>query len=252
MRNIASYKLALFDLDGTVYQGDAAIPGAVDLIEFLRSKGVRVGFLTNNSALAHNAIARKVRALGIACEDDDVWSVGCVAASYCCAHNINNVYVCGTDDFRQEIESKGIRVVNSGQADYMVVGFDPHATYEDCAVAVQVALRKDYLVANRERVYPSTAGVQLPGCGAMAAAIAWCAGKEPSLVIGKPNIEYLANVVSYYKTGREEIVLVGDSAESDIAMADAFGCDSVYVGESNPRAMQMRELLDITLRAWRA
>lgn len=51
-------RLAIFDLDGTLYRGDEPIPGAPEAVQEMRNRGIQVRFLTNNSALSREAIAR--------------------------------------------------------------------------------------------------------------------------------------------------------------------------------------------------
>ena len=40
----------VMDMDGVLYRGDHPLPGAVDTLNTLRARGVRVAFLTNNAS----------------------------------------------------------------------------------------------------------------------------------------------------------------------------------------------------------
>jgi ribonucleotide monophosphatase NagD (HAD superfamily) len=62
----------LFDLDGTVYRGEALIPGADDAIAALRATGRRVAFLSNKPIQTREDYARKLTRLGIPTPMDDV------------------------------------------------------------------------------------------------------------------------------------------------------------------------------------
>jgi len=42
------YDLVLLDLDGVVYIGQAAVPGAAEALDRVRAAGVRTAFVTNN------------------------------------------------------------------------------------------------------------------------------------------------------------------------------------------------------------
>ncbi|MBM3313129.1 hypothetical protein FJY70_00890, partial [candidate division WOR-3 bacterium] len=48
------------DLDGVVYSGEKALPGAVAAVGRLRQMGLQVWFVTNNSARSRAAIAAKL------------------------------------------------------------------------------------------------------------------------------------------------------------------------------------------------
>ena len=49
---IDSYDAVLFDLDGVVYLGPVAVPGAAEGIAALHDRGTKIGFVTNNAARA--------------------------------------------------------------------------------------------------------------------------------------------------------------------------------------------------------
>ena len=40
----------LFDLDGVIYLGPVAVPGAAEGIAALHDRGIKIGFVTNNAA----------------------------------------------------------------------------------------------------------------------------------------------------------------------------------------------------------
>ena len=62
---IDRYDAALFDLDGVVYLGPVAVPGAAEGIAALRDRGTRIGFVTNNAARPPAAVAAHLVELGI-------------------------------------------------------------------------------------------------------------------------------------------------------------------------------------------
>ncbi|MBE0691075.1 MAG: HAD family hydrolase, partial [Anaerolineae bacterium] len=68
----------IFDLDGTVYLGDAALPGAVEGIAELRRMGKRALFVSNKPLEPREKYARKLTGLGIPASPDDVVTSGYV------------------------------------------------------------------------------------------------------------------------------------------------------------------------------
>lgn len=244
MIDIDKYKLVIFDLDGTVYHGDSLIDGAKDAIELLRKRGCIVVFLTNNSAKCGMQIADKLCRLGIELDSEDVWTVADIAAEYLAAYNASDVYVCGTAALRERVASRGVMLVKPDKARCLLIGFNPEATYQDCADAVSAALGAETIIAcNKERIYPGDHGCMLPGCGAMVASVEWCSSKPVDLIIGKPSSRLLDTLALHYGCRPSEMIMVGDSRESDIAMADGFGCDSLLVGEQeDPERTRMRDI----------
>ncbi|MGH2737665.1 MAG: HAD family hydrolase, partial [Actinomycetota bacterium] len=49
MRLADRFRAVLLDLDGVLYRGDGAVPGAAEVVAELRAAGKRIVFLTNNS-----------------------------------------------------------------------------------------------------------------------------------------------------------------------------------------------------------
>lgn len=232
MKPLIEYRLVIFDLDGTVYNGDEAIPGAVEVIQQLQHNNVRVVFLTNNSAKSSKRIYDKIKSLGIQCLEEDVWTSGKAAGEYLLQIKAKKVFVTGTDELRRDIEKLGIQVVKPDEASCLIIGFNPKATYKDCSDAVTAALHATLILAcNKEKVYPEKNGKLVPGCGAMVAAVEWCSNKKVDKIIGKPNVDLLKTIMKHYAVTEKETLMVGDSIESDIEMAHNCKIDSILVGE---------------------
>ena len=62
----------VFDLDGTVYLGNAALPGSVAGIAELRRRGKQVLFVSNKPLEPRQAYAAKLTRLGIPTDPDAV------------------------------------------------------------------------------------------------------------------------------------------------------------------------------------
>jgi arabinose operon protein AraL len=62
----------LFDLDGTVYIGEALVPGAAETVAALRGDGRRVAFLSNKPLQTRADYAAKLRRLGVPADAEDV------------------------------------------------------------------------------------------------------------------------------------------------------------------------------------
>ena len=59
------YDLAMLDLDGVVYIGGEAVPGAPEHVERARADGMRLAFITNNALRPPAAVAAHLRELGV-------------------------------------------------------------------------------------------------------------------------------------------------------------------------------------------
>ena len=232
MLDIKDIKLVAFDLDGTVYYGDELIEGANDTIGFFRKNGCKVCFLTNNSTKTRMQIFEKLHGIGVKCEPNEVMTSGFVAADYVRKRNISNVYISGSENLIREFEGLGVNVVDEGKAENLVIGYNPMFSYDDLAKAVRVAVKAQMILAcNKEKLYPGKDKVLMPGCGAMVAAIEFCADRKADIVTGKPNTDMINFVSQYYNTEITHTLMVGDTYESDMVMAINAKAMSVYVGK---------------------
>ena len=76
---IDSYDAVLFDLDGVIYLGPVAVPGAADGIAQLHDRGTKIGFVTNNAARPPAAVADHLVELGIPASAADITSAQAAA-----------------------------------------------------------------------------------------------------------------------------------------------------------------------------
>ena len=73
----------------------------------------------------------------------------------------------------------------------------------------------------------------MPACGAMVGAIVSTSNKNPDFVVGKPNTYILSKIEEAYDVKHHEIIVVGDSYESDIKMALNNNSKAILVNSKN-------------------
>ena len=74
------YRGYILDLDGTLFRGDQAIPGAQFFVGQLRKKGIPHLYLTNNSSRTPGQVAEKLRRLGFPADAEQVFTSAQAAA----------------------------------------------------------------------------------------------------------------------------------------------------------------------------
>ena len=67
-----AYDLAMLDLDGVVYVGRQAVPGAADHLRDARGAGMNLAFVTNNASRPPRTVAEHLTELGVEAAADDV------------------------------------------------------------------------------------------------------------------------------------------------------------------------------------
>ncbi len=136
-----AYDVALLDLDGVVYTGSTAVPGAPEALREAAALGMRHAFVTNNASRTPAAIAAHLTRLGVPATAADV--------------------------------------VTSGQA--VVQGFSPDLSYALLAEgALAVAGGALFVAANADLTLPTARGAEM-GNGSLVQAIAAATGHSPVL-----------------------------------------------------------------------
>lgn len=222
--NIKDIDAVLFDLDGTIYYGSKIIPGANETIAFFRNNGKKVFFTTNNSTKTRKQIYERLINMGVDCHLEEVLTSGYLASLVAKQRRMKDIYIFGSKNLIDEFTEQGIVVNQEETAKNLLIGYDPEMTYAGLTKALQVALHAKLIIAcNRERVYPGENARMMPGCGAMTAPIEWCANRECDLIVGKPNSLMIELLSSREKISPERLLVVGDTYESDIIMANSAG-----------------------------
>ncbi len=223
------YHCFLLDLDGVLYRGDEAVPGAADAVAGLRAAGRRVVFLTNNSARTPEEVATKLTGLGIAAEPHEVVTSALATADLLAEREGRSAFVVGERGIREALEGVGIAMMDGEpeRADYVVVGWDRTADYAKLKTASLLVQRGAHLVAtNADPAYPAPDGLLWPGAGALLGVITATTGARPE-VVGKPHAPLFEAALR--RAGGGRALVVGDRLGTDIAGAAALGLDSLLV-----------------------
>ncbi|NTU69604.1 HAD-IIA family hydrolase [bacterium] len=246
-------KALAFDLDGTLYFGHEAVDGAVETLSLLEKANFKTVYFTNNSAKTVKQIKAKLCSLGFSANEKNTYTASNACSRYLEQKGYSSVYLIGSDDFRNDLISRDIKVVEPERAEAVVVGLDFCISYQRIADALY-AIRNgaDLIVANVDPSYPVENGRRLPGCGAMVGALVGASGHQPDFIVGKPNTYMLELICLDLGVGSNEICVIGDSVESDIEMAKRYRCRSILydhfdeqVGYSDERVCSIRDILNI-------
>ncbi|MBT2532890.1 HAD-IIA family hydrolase [Arthrobacter sp. ISL-48] len=227
---ISLFDALLADLDGVVYAGPHAIPGAVDSLRQLAGVGVRLGYITNNASRTPAQVAAHLRELGAPAEDDQVVSSSQAAAELLASLLApgSRVLVTGSPALAQEIELAGLTPVKSQDEDPVAVvqGFNPDIGWKDLAEAAYVVSAGALWVAtNTDMSIPQARGIA-PGNGTLVAAVAAATGQKP-LVAGKPEAPLFHTAAKRLSADRP--LVIGDRLDTDILGGNNAGFATVAV-----------------------
>ena len=251
--------LLLVDLDGVVYRGAQPVPGVPEALAERAALGDRVIYVTNNSRSHRDEYFAKLQGMGVplGVEGEENIVTAARATAVVLAESDpppRLVMVLGGPGLAQELRDVGIEVIEPVQGaldaapDCLVVGVDFDLSYERLSIAATAVRRGARFVAtNRDPVYPTAEGLNA-GAGAIVAAVAVAAGREPDDVIGKPEPRLFEAAAELAGIPVEEAVVIGDNLVTDIRAANAVGARSILMltGVVSPEEWRAYAGTDIT------
>lgn len=226
----STYDGLLADLDGVVYVGPTALPGAIEALNEARESGLVVGYVTNNASRPPETVAEHLRSLGLTLADSDVVTSAQIAADIVRRRFGAGARVLpiGGPGVGIALRRQGLEPVESADALPVAVvqGYGPEVGWHDLAEASFAIARGAHWVAtNTDQTIPVTRGIA-PGNGALVSAVRAAVGIDPE-VAGKP--QAIAFSSSAERLGATRPLVLGDRLDTDIEGANAAGFDSLLV-----------------------
>jgi 4-nitrophenyl phosphatase len=219
----------LLDMDGTFYLSDRLLEGALRFIDLLRQQKKEFLFLTNNSSKHRRQYAEKFSRLGLPIPEKLVLTSGEATALYLKRrHPGARLFVVGTPSLEEEFHQHGFQLVEQGP-DFLVLGFDTTLTYQKLwALCDFVRAGIPYIATHPDFNCPTETG-WMPDVGAMIAFVKAATGREPDLVVGKPNRLIVDAAAAKMKLPVDQLAMIGDRLYTDIALGQSSGIVTVLV-----------------------
>ena len=226
----------VFDLDGTVYLGNAALPGSVEGIAELRRRGKRTLFVSNKPLEPRGAYAAKLTRLGIPTDPDSVITSAYVLGHHLAQHEPHlRYYVIGEESLRAELAGHGLQIVperadqdpkeviDPSGIDAVIVAFDRTLDYRKLNTAYQALMAgARFYATNGDKMCPMPGG-GIPDAGGTIAALEHMTGRTLQLLAGKPSTLIMQVALERLGLPADRCMMVGDRLETDILMGRQAG-----------------------------
>lgn len=225
----------LLDLDGVVYAGDEAVPGAPEALARLREDGTVLRFVTNNASRTPEQVADKLVGVGVHATSEEVLGSARAAVELLVGRfglaDGDAVAVVGGNGLLVAVTQHGllpvpvVDVVDRPAA--VVQGFSPDLTWADLAAATYwVREGVPWVATNLDLTIPTGRGIA-PGNGLLVRTVAEASGREPVAVAGKPEPHLFASAAR--SAASTSPLVVGDRLDTDIAGGRAAGFETALV-----------------------
>ena len=223
------------DMDGTIYMGQSLFPYTRPFLQSLREMGITYSFLTNNPSTSIADYLKKLAGMGIEATKEEMYTTALATIDYIRTRypDARRLFILGTPSMTEEFVRAGFEPTAQSaddRPDAVVVAFDKTLEYDRlCRAAYWVQQGLPYVATNPDRVCPTDQPTVLVDCGSICKCIEHATGRQPDIVLGKPDPTMLAGVQSRYGVSADEVAMVGDRIYTDIEMAFNAGAFGVLV-----------------------
>ena len=227
----------LFDLDGVMYVGSAAIPGAAEAIRALKEKGLPLRYTTNTTVLSNASLIKKLQALDLPIASSEVFGAISAAQAFLREQGRPRCHFLLTNDplgdFTEFEQTKD-------NPDFIVIGDVCKAwSYDLMHECFRMIMAGAEMVAlHKGRYWQTETGLQMD-IGAFVAGLEYVTGKTAT-VVGKPSKSFFQLALNHLGLPPEKVAMVGDDVISDIGGAQAAGMCGILVktGKYRPEAVE--------------
>ena len=223
---MAEIKGLLIDLDGVIYNDSELIPGATESIDWLRKNNIPYRFITNTTMKSRASLSEKLASFGISVEQEEIFTTVYAAVLYIRNSGKDKCHLLLMDDAKSEFREFDLE---SPDPDFVVVGdLGDNLSFERVNIAFQKLLSGAELIAlQKNRYWLSDKGYTLDA-GAWVAMLEFAANKKGQ-IIGKPSPHFFALALNDLNLPPENVIMIGDDIESDIAGAHRMSIKGVLV-----------------------
>ena len=242
---IDRYSVILFDAYGVLANSDLVVPGATEAIGHLNEIGKPYFVLTNDASALPETRASRYENLGLSIDAGRIITSGSLLTGHFKEHGLQGVrcVVLGTEDSARYVESAGGTVVSTdGDFDALIIGDQSGFPLLEIGSAVMTRLFRlidagrppRLILPNPDLIYPSEDGFAFASGTVARMFEGALAVRYPDRTelrftrLGKPHAAIYEE--AYRRSGTMDMVMIGDTPDTDIRGANNFGVASALIG----------------------
>jgi 4-nitrophenyl phosphatase len=238
----------IFDMDGTLALGDrvnhglTALPGAVDMLAWVRQRGLPYVVFTNGTNRSPHHFAQVLRDAGLDVPDDQMMTPASSAVVMFTKRGYKRVMVLGTEGLTGPLTEAGIEVVppvepaddtrpseEPADVDAVFVGWFREFTMSHLEGACHAVWSGAELYSASETPFFAVAGGRALGTSrAISAMIRSVTGCRLT-VTGKPSLDALRAAAARLGVPAKHLAVVGDDPLLEVPMAHRGGALAIAV-----------------------
>jgi 4-nitrophenyl phosphatase len=222
---------ALFlDMDGVLWKDLIPIGDLAGNIAQIRELGLDLAFITNNATRSREHYSEIFDSFDIHVGKNQIYTSATATAVAMAAEwpDGGSCFVIGEAGLHEALNAKGFTHSATKNPLAVVVGLDRQLTYEKLTQAT-LFIREGvkFIGTNPDSTIPTPAGLA-PGAGSIISALETSSGQKAT-IIGKPQTAMLNQALSDLNVKADQVIMVGDRLETDIAAGQNAGCNTALV-----------------------
>lgn len=222
----------LIDLDGVVYEGERAVPGAAEALEWLEQQGIAYLFLSNTTSRPRSALVAKLAGMGVHTSLDRILTPPIAAVAWLREQRIAGPLALFVPTAtRQEFTDFTWAPPGAEQAAAVVVGdYGERWDFAELNRAFRLLIgeaRPPLLALGMTRYWRAPDGLRLDA-GPFVVALAHAADVEP-VVLGKPSGAFFRAALARLGIAAGRAWLIGDDIGTDVGGAQRAGLHGALV-----------------------
>ena len=254
---VKNYKVIFFDSYGVLRNYKGIFPGIHEMFNELETQGISSFLLTNDASRSPQELAAKFQENGIsAISEDKVISSGMLAREYICRKVSGGTIVyLGTESSAQYIQIDGVKTISIHDVDLdkddnyqLLVLLDDEGYDWNRDLSKTVNLLRRYtmpiIVANSDTTYPLSKDKVAIATGGVANLLESLVQKV-FIRFGKPDSQMYSfafdHIQQFGTIEKKDILMVGDTLQTDILGGNKFGIDTCLVlsGNTLPKNVEL-------------
>lgn len=219
----------LIDLDGVVYTGNTALPGAAEFFALLRQHRLHFRCITNNSTLTAAQYVQKLASMGIEVAESEILTSSQATAVFLHEQypTLTRILPIGEIGLVRALLDAGFTLVEQ-DPELVVCGYDRRLTYSRLMrAALSLRAGAAFVATNPDLSLPTELGL-LPGNGTALAYLETATGIAP-VVVGKPEATMLEVAMHSMGATPATTAIIGDGLRTDMLAGERAGVGTILV-----------------------
>jgi len=227
---LKSVKGILSDIDGTLYFKGSPVPGAIEAVERLREKGIKLLFFTNTDSKTPKNVYKSLIEYGFKLKEDEIFTPIIALKEFLSDKTGVKLFLVTTEEVKEEFREFHF-VRGTEVPDYVIVGdFRDNWDVNRLNEAFRHVIKNKAILLGTQgnKYYIDVNGEPVIDTGSFVHMIANAANVKPK-IFGKPSKEYFLQALKRLNISANDTIVVGDDIETDILGAQNANLRGILV-----------------------